>query len=170
MNYSEFVRSKFKPGENIAAEMTPHKAVSLSLACLRLVEESDRMDAVKKYTIYNKDVYGISTHPFNTEAFKDFTLTPEQAELLHAAIGIAGEAGELLDAVRKHVFDGQPLDRDNVIEELGYIGFFFQAMLYALGVDRAYIEAMNQAKLSKRYEAGYSDKAAQERADKEGEE
>lgn len=170
MNYSEFVRSKFKPGEKIAAEMTPHKAASLSLACLGLVIETDILDAVKKYTIYNKDVYGTSTHPLDTEAFKDFTITPDQAELLHAAIGIAGEAGELLDTVRKHVFDGQPLDRDNVIEELGDIEFYMMAAMMNIGVLRPHLQELNMAKLSKRYESGYSDKAAQERADKAGEE
>lgn len=171
MNYSEFVRSKLKPGAAIAAEMTPHKAVSLSLACLRLVEESDRMDAVKKYTIYNKDVYGISTHPFNTEAFKDFTISPDQAELLHAAIGLAGEAGELLDAVRKHVFDGQPLDTKNCVEELGDLLFFFEAMRQCFDwVTLDVLMVTNMNKLDERFKDGYSDKAAQERADKAGEE
>jgi len=38
--------------------------------------------------------------------------------LLHGAIGISGEAGELLDAVKKHVFYGKPLDVNNVKEEI----------------------------------------------------
>lgn len=168
MNYSEFVRSKFKPGAAIAAEMTPHKAAALSLACLGLVIETNILDAVKKYTIYNKDVYGTSTAPLDIEAFKDFTLTPSQCELLHAAIGLAGEAGELLDAVRKHVFDGQPLDRDNVTEELGDLEFYMMAAMMNVGVLRPHLQELNMAKLSKRYESGYSDKAAQERADKAG--
>ena len=169
MNYSEFVRSRFKPGHKIAAEMTPHKAVSLSLACLCLVEESDKLDAYKKYAIYNDDKHGVSTHPFSTDAFKDFNPSPDQCELLHAAIGIAGEAGELLDTVRKHIFDGQPLDRENVIEELGDLCFYLEAALQVINVSRFAIEDQNQAKLTKRYENGYSDQQAQDRADKAGE-
>lgn len=37
--------------------------------------------------------------------------------LLHGAIGLATEAGELLDQVKKHVYYGKPLDRANVLEE-----------------------------------------------------
>lgn len=169
MNYSEFVRSKFKPGEKIAAEMTPHKAALLNHSIESMVAESTRLDLVKKQAIYNQDK-GLFIGHIETHHFKDFTITPQQAELLHAAIGLAGEAGELLDTVRKHVFDGHDLDVGNCIEEMGDLAFFFQAMLHALGVDRVYIEALNQAKLDERFKDGYSDKAAQERADKAGEE
>jgi NTP pyrophosphatase (non-canonical NTP hydrolase) len=168
MNYPDFVRSRFKSGEAIAKEMTPQKAVLLSLSCLCLVQESDRLDTVKKYAIYNKDAYGVSTHPFNTEAFKDFKPTPAQCQLLHAAIGLAGEAGELLDTVRKHVFDGQPLDRDNVKEEAGDIIFYLEALIQTMQTTVHEIITGNMEKLTKRYESGYSDKAAQERADKAG--
>lgn len=37
--------------------------------------------------------------------------------LLHGAIGISTEAGELLDQVKKHIFYGKQLDRVNVLEE-----------------------------------------------------
>ena len=170
MNYSEFVRSRFKSGEKIAAEMTPHKARILEVESYVFVAQSGLLDVAKKYAIYNKqnDATKRAISPQGQEKFANFKPTPSQCELLHAAIGIAGEAGELLDAVRKHVFDGHDLDVGNCIEEMGDLAFFFQAMLHALGVERAYIEAMNQSKLSKRYELGYSDKAAQDRADKAG--
>ena len=166
MNYSEFVRSRFKSGEKIAEEMTPANAALLNHSIASMVAESCRLDLVKKQSIYNQDK-GLFIGHIETHRFKDFTITPQQAELLHAAIGIAGEAGELLDAVRKHIFDGQPLDRENVVEELGDLGFYLEAAFQVLGVDRSCIEAMNQAKLSKRYEGGYSDQQAQERKDKQ---
>lgn len=170
MNYSEFVRSKFKPGEKIAAEMTPHKAALLDVETYIFVNHSESLDLAKKYAIYNKrnDSSRYVMSPQRLEKFANFTPTPQQAELLHAAIGLAGEAGELLDAVRKHVFDGQPLDRDNVVEEMGDLCFYLQAAMQVVNAFRYEIEQENQAKLSKRYEAGYSDKAAQERADKAG--
>ena len=37
-----------------------------------------------------------------------------------------------------------------------------------IGVLRPHLQELNMTKLSKRYEAGYSDKAAQDRADKAG--
>ena len=42
-----------------------------------------------------------------------------QGRTLHAVAGIVTEAGELQDALKKHLFYGRPLDRTNLIEELG---------------------------------------------------
>lgn len=87
--------------------------------------------------------------------------------LMHAAVGIAGEAGELLDAVKKTWAYGKPLDLDNVIEELGDLEFYMQAMRLHLLLTRDSIIEANILKLEKRYPTGYSDAAALARADKE---
>lgn len=169
MNYSEFVRSRFKPGEKIAEEMTPHKAALLDVETYIFVNHSGSLDIAKKYAIYNKRNSSCNEviTPQRIDKFASFKPTPSQCELIHAAIGIAGEAGELLDAVRKHVFDGQPLDRENVIEELGDLCFYFEAALQTINVERWAIEQENKHKLSKRYKDGYSDQQAQERKDKQ---
>jgi NTP pyrophosphatase (non-canonical NTP hydrolase) len=91
----------------------------------------------------------------------------DRDNLAHAAMGIAGEAGELLDAIKKHWAYGKPLDIENVIEELGDLEFYMQALRIQIGVPRSFIIDKNVAKLSKRYSSGkYSDQQAQERADK----
>lgn len=41
------------------------------------------------------------------------TLTPGKVHLLHMALGIVTEAGELADAIKKHVMYNQPLNFDN---------------------------------------------------------
>ncbi len=166
MNYPEFVRSRVKSGEKIAAEMTPEKAAVIQRRLNLAVHQSVALDLAKKQTIYNKH-QGLYAMAEDAHRLKDFKPTSSQCELLHAAIGIAGEAGELLDAVRKHLFDGQPLDRKNVVEELGDLCFYLEAACQAIGVTREEIEQENQAKLSKRYEGGYSDQQAQERKDKQ---
>jgi hypothetical protein len=53
-------------------------------------------------------------------------LTETGAKLMHATFGISGEAGELLDAVKKHIIYGKPLDRENVVEELGDLEFYLE--------------------------------------------
>lgn len=85
---------------------------------------------------------------------------------LHAAVGISGEAGELLDAVKKAWAYNKPLDVANVYEELGDILFYVQAMCNNFGWDFQSIINSNVTKLIKRYPTGYSDQAAQARADK----
>lgn len=90
-----------------------------------------------------------------------------QNNLMHAAVGISGEAGELLDAVKKHWAYGKPIDRVNVIEELGDLEFYMAAMRMLVGTSRTEVLNANVVKLSKRYNSGsYSDEQAQQRADK----
>jgi hypothetical protein len=96
-------------------------------------------------------------------------LTGEQAHLLHMTIGIAGESGELLDAIKKHVIYRKPLDIENVLEELGDLEFYMEGVRQAVGLTRQQCLDANIAKLGKRYEGlRYSDKGAVDRADKGG--
>lgn len=95
------------------------------------------------------------------------SLTPAVAHLLHMAVGISGESGELLDAIKKVAIYNKPIDAQNVIEELGDIEFYLEGLRQGLCVTREQCIEANIAKLSKRYNAGtYSDNAAQARADK----
>jgi len=97
------------------------------------------------------------------------SLTPEKVDLLHATIGIVGEAGELLDAVKAHVIYNKPLDLANVLEEHGDSEFYWEHLRKNPLVMVTRIQALqdNLAKLAKRYENyRYSDQAAQSRADK----
>ncbi len=95
------------------------------------------------------------------------SLTDHKVDLLHAVLGIAGEAGELVDAIKKHVIYNKPLDVPNVVEELGDLEFYMEQMRSALGLNRDAILSANRDKLALRYkDTVYSDRAAQERADK----
>lgn len=85
---------------------------------------------------------------------------------LHAAVGIAGESGELLDAIKKTWIYNKPLDKENVLEECGDILFYLVAMLSNNGYSLGDAAEHNVRKLAKRYPTGYTDQAAQQRADK----
>ena len=94
-------------------------------------------------------------------------LTPEQAHQIHMAIGVSGESGELLDAVKKGAIYQKPLDRENIIEELGDIEFYMEGLRQSLNISREDTIQANIGKLGKRYKGfKYSNKAAIERADK----
>lgn len=98
-------------------------------------------------------------------------LSPEKADLLHMAVGVSGEAGELLDAVKKTAIYGKPLDHKNMVEELGDLEFYMSRIRQIIGVTRDEVLEQNYDKLSKRYSAGkYSNEQAQYRADKEDKE
>lgn len=95
------------------------------------------------------------------------TLTAERADLLHMTVGVAGEAGELLDAIKKTVIYNKEIDRENVIEELGDLEFYMEGVRQNLGITREETIAHNIAKLGVRYQQfQYTDSQAQGRRDK----
>ncbi len=95
------------------------------------------------------------------------SLTPLDCHLWHMASCIPGEAGELFDAVKKQVIYCKPLDRENVVEELGDLEFYMEGLRQGLDITREECIEANTAKLSVRYNGlKYSNAAAQERADK----
>lgn len=95
-------------------------------------------------------------------------LTPEQADLVHMVMGVIGEAGELLDTIKKHSMYQKDLDVVNIKEEMGDIEFFMEGIRQILKIDRQEIIDLNIEKLSKRYHVGsFSNAQAQERADKQ---
>ena len=96
---------------------------------------------------------------------REITLSEQDINLLHAATGICGEAGEVLDLVKKTAFNNRDLNYKKLIEELGDVEFYLEALRQTLGISREDILLQNIEKLGKRYPLGYSDQAALERAD-----
>lgn len=94
------------------------------------------------------------------------TLDWRDAHLVHMALGVAGEAGELVDAVKKAAIYLKPIDIENVTEELGDLAFYMQGIMNHLGISWDQVLKMNIEKLSSRYPEGYSNEAAQARLDK----
>lgn len=96
------------------------------------------------------------------------TLCPFDIDLIHMVLGISGEAGELLDAVKKYTIYRKELDRDNLREELGDLEFYMGRLRQMLGITREEVLEANIDKLSVRY-AGfkYTDQAASDRKDKQ---
>lgn len=96
------------------------------------------------------------------------TINHNKIDLIHSVLGIAGEAGELVDAIKKNAIYNKELDIANVIEELGDLEFYMEQLRQRLGITREETIQGNLDKLNKRYSAGsYSDAQAQARADKE---
>ena len=88
------------------------------------------------------------------ESKQPVLLDVQTRQLLHAAIGLATESGELLDALKKHLFYGKPLDYVNVHEELGDLRFYLELAYDAAGTCDAFIKELNTKKLLTRYKAG----------------
>lgn len=94
-------------------------------------------------------------------------LQPADVDLWHGATGLSGEALECLDAVKKLVIYRKPIDRTNVVEELGDCEFYMEQIRQNTGITRIETLVFNFHKLNERYPGhNYSDALAQERRDK----
>lgn len=82
------------------------------------------------------------------------------AALLHYALGIVTEAGELADALKKAVIYGRDLDRVNLIEEIGDLQWYEARLLDHLGSSFGEARGRNIAKLRARYPDGFSEEDA----------
>jgi NTP pyrophosphatase (non-canonical NTP hydrolase) len=99
---------------------------------------------------------------------KLFKVMSHEKMVSHALRGLASEVGELTDTFKKHLDYEQELDMTNVLEELGDMRFYLQALMNIYGLDEQTVLQLNADKLSVRYHnLLYSDLAAKLRKDKE---
>lgn len=91
------------------------------------------------------------------------TYEENTARLLHAAIGLVTESGEFIDALKKFLFYGRPLDLVNLKEELGDILWYVAVAMSAL--DTTFEEEMDRVirKLRTRYPEKFTTDAANNR-------
>lgn len=84
-------------------------------------------------------------------------LSVSDAELLNAALGVAGEAGEFANAVKKQKFYGKPKERDALIDELGDVLYYCAMAATCLGVTLNEVQERNIAKLRKRHGEAFNE-------------
>lgn len=77
-------------------------------------------------------------------------------DLLHGGLGVATEAGELLDVLKKHHAYAREIDRTNVREEIGDVLWYVALLCRSLGTDMETVAAINVAKLRARYPDKYT--------------
>lgn len=87
----------------------------------------------------------------------------ETLNLLHCAIGASTEAGELLDAFKKHIYYKKELDVVNVGEEIADIQWYLFNLCRLLNLDMEQLLEANIAKLKARYGEKFSEEKATNR-------
>jgi NTP pyrophosphatase (non-canonical NTP hydrolase) len=75
--------------------------------------------------------------------------------LLNGALGLAGESGEVVDSIKKHLFQGHWLDKTHIAKELGDVAWYLAIASSALGISLETILQMNIDKLKARYPDGF---------------
>lgn len=82
-------------------------------------------------------------------------MRPLDQALQLGALGLTGEAGEVADIVKKHVYHGHELDRINLVKELGDVLWYVAYTAERLGVSLQEVAEINIAKLKARYPNGF---------------
>jgi NTP pyrophosphatase (non-canonical NTP hydrolase) len=80
----------------------------------------------------------------------------EKEALSNACMGLAGESGEYIDMVKKHIFHNHSLDFDKVEKELGDILYYVAWAANIHGITLDSVMQTNVNKLLKRYPNGFN--------------
>src|SRR5690606_25805934 len=71
-------------------------------------------------------------------------------------MGLNGEAGEAIDVLKKHKFQGHSLDQSKIIEELGDVLWYSAEACEGLGVPGEEVDRLDIEKRKKGYPEGFS--------------
>lgn len=88
---------------------------------------------------------------------------PQADRLTNFALGLAGEAGETVDYLKKVLFHGHPLDRSTLEKELGDVLWYVATLATSVGLSLDAVASANIAKLKARYPDGFSPEASMAR-------
>lgn len=77
--------------------------------------------------------------------------------MLNAALGIAGEAGEIADYIKKSLYQGHYFSKNHLVDEMGDLLWYVALMATYLGVTLEDVFEYNVEKLSLRYPKGFTE-------------
>ena len=73
----------------------------------------------------------------------------------NGCLGLAGEAGECCDLLKKYLFQGHELDEERMAEELGDVLWYCAELAAGLGLTLEEVARRNVEKLKRRYPEGF---------------
>ena len=105
-----------------------------------------------------KEKYNMSDFNAYQRMAAKTAIYPDEHRIMYPALGLAGEAGEVANKVKKLIRDGpdgRPDDwREQISSEIGDVLWYCAALATDLNLTLGMIAAMNEKKLSARKEAG----------------
>ena len=91
--------------------------------------------------------------------------TTEERLILNGVMGLCGEAGECIDIVKKHMFQGHDLDVGKLVDEASDCLWYIASIASGLGITMEDIAVHNVEKLKKRYPNGFSTENSKNRSE-----
>jgi len=142
-------------------KVSPQKFLLHLQECIVALQQ---LDKCKKALFYGKEPdfdYHIEDDFDEDDLYQmEIKLDVVHPDILHGIIGVATEAGEMLEALALALLDQQEFDEVNLTEEMGDV-FWYMAVL-ANRTGRPFSESMriNIAKLEKRYPEKFTEELA----------
>ncbi|MCR1933545.1 nucleoside triphosphate pyrophosphohydrolase family protein [Clostridium tepidum] len=75
-------------------------------------------------------------------------------QLINGVMGLNGEAGEVIDIVKKYLYQGHELNKNKIIDELGDVLWYINLIANSINMSLEHIAKYNISKLEKRYPKG----------------
>lgn len=146
------------PGANWTCRVHQEDPVAATIAC-HLPEESYVPVYPKKLGVLTDEGY-VPINPLESHLNDCVDLTWNAAgkcknfqdHALNAAMGLAGEAGEVLDVHKKMFFHKDKDYKEDILEELGDVCYYLAKVLQLHGISLEEALAYNKTKLFRRYE------------------
>ena len=94
------------------------------------------------------------TISFNEYQIHAYNLISEEGKkdmITNGVLGLAGEAGECCDIVKKYKYQGHELDKEHLKDELGDVLWYIAETASGLGITLEEVATYNLNKLHKRY-------------------
>lgn len=80
----------------------------------------------------------------------------ENDQLLNAALGVSGEAGEFAGYVKKFFFQGHDMQKEKLISELGDVMWYIALACECMGMNMEDVAEYNIEKLKARYPEAFT--------------
>ena len=81
---------------------------------------------------------------------------PKDEVLINGVMGLCGESGEVIDLVKKHLYQGHELDKEKLTKELGDVMWYVAEICEALNISLDEVMQGNIDKLQKRFKDGFT--------------
>ena len=90
----------------------------------------------------------------------DFEKDIKVGDLINGVLGLCGETGEVSEHIKKAVFHGHGLNKEQISKELGDVMWYVAMCCHALNISLDDVMKGNIDKLRKRYPDGFSTDAS----------
>ena len=95
----------------------------------------------------NQEYMQLAQRTSNTKTSKE--------KILNGVLGLCGESGEVIDHVKKHLFQGHELDKEYIKDECSDVLWYIVEILEGVGYTLDETMTHNIKKLQKRYPKGF---------------